>query len=43
MALILCENGASGRLKSDLAAYFKGQNPRFDRGRFLLATERCRR
>lgn len=41
MSKILCRNGASGGLVGDLADYFKSENPRFDRERFIRATEKC--
>jgi hypothetical protein len=42
IATILCEEKASTGLKERLAGYFRSQNPRFDRERFLRATESCR-
>jgi hypothetical protein len=43
IAEILCETDASRETNDGLAAYFRSQNPRFDRERFLRATEACRR
>ena len=40
-AKILCRREASSGLVGDLADYFKGQNPRFDRDRFVRATQKC--
>lgn len=37
MADILCRNGASSALVSDVAAYYATQNPRFDASRFAGA------
>lgn len=42
IAEILCETDASRDTRDGLARYFKTQNPRFDRDRFLRATEACR-
>jgi hypothetical protein len=42
IAEILCEKKASASLKTTLADYFRSQNPRFDRERFLRATTSCR-
>jgi hypothetical protein len=42
IAEILCEERAPKPLKERLAGYFKTQNPRFDSGRFMRATESCR-
>jgi len=38
---ILCRNGASDSLVSSLADYFQDQNPRFNRTRFIRATQKC--
>jgi hypothetical protein len=43
IAEILCSHGASTGLKEGFANYFKSHNPRFDRGRFLKATNSCSR
>ena len=43
IAEILCLEKASTSLKESLASYFRSQNPRFDRERFLRATNTCRR
>lgn len=43
IANILCEHGASTEMTSDLAHYFKSQNPRFDEGRFTHAVKSCKR
>jgi len=42
IAEILCETRASKETKGRLAEYFGSQNPRFDRERFLRATNNCR-
>ena len=42
VAEILCEERAPDRLKQRLASYFRSQNPRFDEGRFMRATDACR-
>jgi hypothetical protein len=39
----LCEGRAPNHLKERPAGYFKTQNARFDTGRFMRATESCRR
>jgi hypothetical protein len=43
IANILCSEGASARVKQRFADYFGSQNPRFDTGRFLKATNACSR
>jgi len=43
IAAILCDHAASEVLADSLARYFKNQNPRFDRSRFVRATRACRR
>ena len=43
IAEILCAERASTAISSRLASYFKSQNPRFDAGRFVKATQSCRR
>jgi len=42
IAEILCEEKAATKLKERLAGYFRSQNARFDRDRFLRATNNCR-
>ena len=41
LSKILCRNSASPGLVDDLANYFGSQNPRFDKSRFVRATEKC--
>lgn len=42
IAKICCETDAPRETSERLAGYFKSQNPRFDRERFLRATEACK-
>lgn len=41
LSKIMCHNGASESLIRGVADYFKEQNPRFDRERFVRATQKC--
>lgn len=40
---ILCAHDATSALVSDVARYFKTQNPQFDRERFAYHVEKCKR
>lgn len=44
IAKILCENNVPSMVATELAMYFKSQNPRFDNARFwTAATKGCKR
>lgn len=44
IAKILCENGASSMIATEMALYFKSENPNFDNARFwTAATKGCKR
>jgi hypothetical protein len=42
IAKICCETDTPRETSERLAGYFRSQNPRFDRDRFLRATEACK-
>jgi len=43
IADILCQHDARASMVGDVADYFKTQNPRFNRDRFVEAVRTCKR